>query len=379
MTKSTIKTVVVGDGWSALAAVGFGLQRVAEQGSGKVIWISGTGSHFAAPLPGMESGPGVELWKLLANRFGVDPGEAISGSFLREFRNKAFREPLWMKAPTAEARQDALNECLWSAERKMAPLWETRFASLTFNEIEGLIRTRMADGSFAQLQRIEGVPLSGFRVEEGQARAVILASGEEISFDQAIFADRWSDLPRLSGLPKNLAFIRRRHPISLLQATFTHSVPVGSEVMEGFFGSLHKESGEEFERHLWGHFSSDGKQSYWTLGLAEDEVEDNHQIAKKLRKMKSALDKMFCGSSWLPGEKTEFMATVCAEQVRFKDSLWFADGEVPSHPVHIPGVQGLFFVTDGYGPAASIEQVAGILRPHAEAERVDCAPDSVVS
>ena len=67
---------------------------------------------MSSALPSLETGPGVELWQRLARGFGVETGEAFSGSFLREFRNKAFREPVWTKAPTPEARKEVLKETL---------------------------------------------------------------------------------------------------------------------------------------------------------------------------------------------------------------------------------------------------------------------------
>lgn len=94
MTESTKKTVVVGDGWAALGAVGF----LAQAGV-QVYWIAGTGARVLAPLPTMEQGPGVLVWKELAAKLGVPCGEPETGSYLREFRNKAFREVSWTKAP----------------------------------------------------------------------------------------------------------------------------------------------------------------------------------------------------------------------------------------------------------------------------------------
>lgn len=360
--------IVIGDGWAALATVGFLVQGIREKSlaegraaEGRVVWIAGTGTRMQSALPGMETGPGVEVWARLARGFGIDPGEPRAGNYLREFRNKAFREPLWNKAPNPEARKETIDESLWSPERTLVPLWETRFA-MTVNEIEAAIRALLLGDSEegapwrALIRRVEGLPVSHLALEGGYVRSVRLASGEEIAGSRIYYADRWADLPGITGLPKNLAFIRRREPTSLLQATLTHAVPVGSDVKEGFFNTLHKESGEEFERHLWGHFSSDGAQSYWTLGITHEEVEDNHQIAKKLRRLKSGLDKMFTGSAWIPEGKADFMENVRSESVRFQESVLYAEGEPPTELVQLPEAEGLCFLTDGYGPSSALQQ-----------------------
>ena len=354
--------IVIGDGWSAMAAVGFLIQAQKP-----VVWIAGTGARIFSALPSMEHGPGVELWQRLARGFGIETGAPLSGSFLREFRNKAFRQPAWTKAPTPEMRKQVLEESVWAPEQRLAPLWEVRFP-LTLNEIDQQIRTLLLGDSEAGepwrklIRRIEGIPVHGFKVEEGRVTGVELGSGELISCQELIYADRWDWLPRLQGLAKNdLAFIRSREPASVLQAVFTHERPVGAALMEGFYGSLHRESGEEFERHVWGHFASDGAQSYWTLCLAGDEVEDNHQIGKKLRRLKSGLDKMFTGQTWLPEGKTEFMANVTGEAVRFHESVVFAEGEAPQKLVELHSAQGARFVTDGYGAASALIQVARAL------------------
>jgi len=66
---------------------------------------------------------------------------------------------------------------------------------------------------------------------------------------------------------------------------------------------------------------------------------------------------MFAEGSWLPEAKTEFMANVTDELVRFEEAALFAEGEVVTQPVELPKVQGVQFLTDGYGPSASMQQV----------------------
>ena len=91
--------VVVGNGWSALAAVGF----LASSGA-EVRWIEGSGTKMTAPLSSMEWGTALDLCSELGRLLGVELGEYQQGSFIREYRNKAFRQPPWMKAPELKAR-----------------------------------------------------------------------------------------------------------------------------------------------------------------------------------------------------------------------------------------------------------------------------------
>jgi hypothetical protein len=361
-----VAAVVVGDGWAALATVAFIAHQLRQESltSGKpadraVIWVAGGGARMNSALPGLETGPGVEVWQKLARDFGIDAGETQQGSYLREFRNKGFREPTWTKAPTPELRKEVMAETLWAPECQLAPLWESRF-TLTLNEIEERLRAQLMateDSPWtALIRRIEGVPVASIQ-SHGGATSITLQSGEEIAAPLIYFADRWSLLPGIAGIPKGLEFNRRREPTSVLQATFKHPTPVGVGLQEGFFNTLHKESGEEFERHFFGHFSSDGSQSYWTICLTMDEIEDNHLIAKKLRRLKNGLDKMFSGTAWVPEGQTEFMQNVGAEQVRFQEFLIFAEGEAPTEPVTLKGFDHLWFLTDGYGPSSALQQV----------------------
>jgi hypothetical protein len=347
--------VVVGDGWSAFGAVGF----LVTSGM-QVCWISASGSRTLSPLASLESGPGVDLWAELASRLEIDCGAPVAGSFTREFRNKSFREPYWTKAPTQEAREEVRKELLWEPEQKFAGGFERRF-SLTLNELEEEFRKTLLSDRFSNLRRIQGVPLTGFKSEEGALTAVILGSGDVIETDQVIYADRWSLLSALEGLPKPLPFLRKREPMGVLQASFVHDAPLALGSWENFFADMSRESGKDIERHLWGYFSTDGTRSTWTLCLSPEEVEDNHEIAKKLRKLKSTLDKIFVSPPFVSPEKQTFMATVIEEQVRFSEESFFADDQFPETPSRLKELSRITFLTDGYGPSWAFRQVGATL------------------
>lgn len=358
--------VIIGEGWSALGLAGFLSEREAT-----VTWISGSGARVYSPLPSIETGGleendtqgemGAQVWGALAVSLGIKAGELKSGSFTREFRNKAFREPIWNKAPSPKERKDVRDEVLWEAERTASPVFESRF-DLTLAEIEDKARELLSQKYSSKFRRVEGVPVQSIKIsEDGVVESVTLANGEIIPCDYLFYADRWSVLSQISGLPKGMPFTRKRTPVGVLQAVFTHEQPMGVDLQEGFFGSLHREAGEQTDRHVWGYFSQDGLTSYWTLFLNADEVEDNHAIGKKLRRMKSALDKMFTGESWLPEGKADFMSTVKKERVRFEDAMYFSSCDVLLEPAVVRDLKGIVFLTDAYGPAPAMRQVKRLL------------------
>jgi hypothetical protein len=358
----TKPVVVIGDGWAALGAVGF----LAAQGR-EVRWIAGTGSRMLSPLPTLEatesSRSAAWLWQTLAEKVGVELSQPQAGSYLREFRNKAFREPQWGRSPTPELRRETQGETLAPIETAIPSLFETRF-SQTLGEIEEEIRGRLAGSLFPNIRRVSGVLVAGIRVEDKRIVGLSLASGEEIEADEVIFADRWAALGGIEGMPKPLSFARKRGAVGVIQATFSHETPLAIGVNEGFFAALPKESGEEFQRHAWGYFSADGKRSFWTVCLSSEEGEDNHEIAKRLRRMKNTLDKVFTGTSWLPEGKADFMSTlspVSGEQVRFEEAILFSEGEPVLEPITIPQVAGLSFLTDGYGPSLALCQAGALV------------------
>lgn len=356
--------VVVGEGWAALGLLGF-LSTNPDLTGRPLVWISGTGARMFPALPSLEAGEGTtgpEHWARLTQCLGIEAGELRSGSYLREFRNKAFRNPSWEKTHTLEERRGVRDEELWAPERSIAPVHETRFA-LSIAEIESQVREKLlAKAEAGIIRRIESIPLAAFEAPGGLLESIKLGNGETIQCERFFFADRWGMISQIEGMPKGIPFVRSRDPVGVLQAALTHEVPVAAGATEGFFNTLHKEAGEEADRHLFGYFTSDGARSFWTLCFSPEEAEDNHAIAKKLRRMKNALDKMFPTQPWLPEGKPDFMSNVKGEQVRFEEGVVYAKGEPPRERVTLSGVEGLCFLTDGYGPGSALDQVGITLR-----------------
>mgnify|MGYP001599977190 CR=1 FL=1 len=69
---------------------------------------------------------------------------------------------------------------------------------------------------------------------------------------------------------------------------------------------------------------------------------------------------MFVGTAWLPEGKTEFMQNILpegGEQVLFHESVVLGEGDTVLEPITVPKLEGVCFLTDGYGPSAAALQV----------------------
>ncbi len=325
----------MGDGWSALGAIGF----LKHQGC-TVHWIKGASPKLIAPFPGLQLNSGAEVWKELMSVLEIDAGELTAGTFLREFRNKNFQIPNWEKTSNKEK--------LWSPEVIFSAQDEARF-ELELFEIEELARKALQN-----VPKTEGITVQELKIENQKLKGVVLSNGQVIETDFLICADRNIKVVGLDGFKKT-------SPVGMIQALFTHSEFMPGASHESFFAPLHKEAGEEIERNVWGYFMTGGRKSLWSVLLSEDETENNHEILKKLRKMKQALDRMFQGPEWLPQGKSSFISTIMDEQVRFIEEALFLKTEPPKEPILSKEILGVAFLTDAFGPATALLQVKMLL------------------
>ncbi|MGE0614482.1 MAG: hypothetical protein AB7P04_02490 [Bacteriovoracia bacterium] len=343
--------VVIGDGWSALSAVATALDQYS-----KVIWAAGTSARLLPVTASLEAGEGSDGWIRLAAGMDMDLGPFQAGSFLREFRNKAFHPPEWFTAASEQDRTEVRDEMLWLAERQAAPLREGRFEK-TFLEIEGDLRAMVL--AHPRLVRREGAPMKSY-AEMGGTAVVTLANGEVFSASRVIYADTLSSLRAVEGLPKEIKvaeMARKWQPMSCVQVEFTHAAAAGNGASESFYMKSPKDAGETMDRHVWGYFLADGKKSVWTFFLAPDEAEDNHEIAKKLRRIKQCLNKMFGTPEWLPAGKSEFTAGIAGERVTFHEGYFFAQGALDDVKRGARGDDVLSVCVDGFGPSMAMQQV----------------------
>jgi hypothetical protein len=141
--------------------------------------------------------------------------------------------------------------------------------------------------------------------------------------------------------------------VSALQVVFHHSEPLLQSLEAGIVIPMNRDSGETFDRDVLGYFV-EPTLSIWTVFLQADEIEENHEIMKKLRKMKQSLNRAFDSPDFLPNGKKDFMATVEKEQVRFEAGFLVIDGEFN------PSVANTDYVllNDSFGLTSALEEIA---------------------
>ena len=349
----SLNHVVIGNGWSALSVVAELYFK-----NEPITWITGTGAHLYAPLSVLEPKASEYLSSLLKKLEILDE-EPEQGSYLREYKNKSFARPAWFKAQTTELKKQTIEESVWEPEKRAIPIAESRF-SLDLATLEDRIREKLS--AMVGIKKIIGVPVKGFQFS-GDHAEVLLASGESIAAQKIYYADRWSLLTSLDGFPKSKNPTRHVTPMGVLQAQFTHSHSlVGADLHEVFTCIMHKDPGEEIMRSVWGYFCDEGKRSVWTVYLESEESLDNHTIAKKLRRLKQTLDRMFSSPEWLPKVDgvvvKDFLATIQNEQVSFEEDFIFSgsftkQSELPNAPVSLG--DELVLLTDGFGPSVAFE------------------------
>jgi hypothetical protein len=353
-TKPSYSFAVVGEGWSAIGAIA---THLISNPQAQVLWIAGTGARLLPPIAGMGEGAGAEVLAELGRRMSKVWGEPERGPNVREFKNKAFQIPAWARA-SADSALDTWCDSLGESERRFVPVREVTFEKPLI-EIEEEIRASLLGDP--RVTRIEGVPVHG--IETNERVNVRLGDGRQFEIDSLVYADSWNALRSVEGLPR-IAGLKGLVDGFALQLVCTHREPVHAEngmaVRESFFCQPMREPSEAIRRQVWGHFFDGGKRSIWTIFLASDESEDNHEIAKKIRRMKQTLNKMFVGGEWLGAKAKEFTDTILDEHVRFEEAIVVQEGDAPSEiPVikSADGVERVHFLQDGFGPAFSWSQL----------------------
>lgn len=346
--------IVIGEGWAATAAAGFW----AAAGH-PVSWVVGTGARIRAPLPFFGASPGVAVWQALARRLGIDAGESQKGCFLREFRKQGFRKPIWTQAPAPADRYDVFQETLWEGECRITAAFEERF-EMGLMDLEEEIRKAVF--GLKSIERIEGPQVSSIEWS-GEVGSLALSTGQKLDFSELVYADRWTLLKTIQGPPapvRSQIQERKLKPYPAFQLLMEHDSVIGSseDLKEGFLIELIREAGEEIQRHVWGGFFGAGRKSLWTVVLTPEEGEDNHQIAKRLRRIKQALNKCFSAPEWIGPDKKEFTQTVVRETVCFEEEAFFGAGDPK-----ILNWEGapIWFLTDSFGPASALDGVGRTL------------------
>ncbi len=353
--------ILFGEGSASI----FLLQELLKRNE-KILWIAGSGARLLPVMPSVKSP--LALATLIEGRSAlqVDPGSDPSieqGICHRVFRNKAFKLPVWKRFSDPMAREEAFLKETWAPEQSWVACHELAMKDLHPARIEEGLRESLE--SDPRITRIGHAPVVELEIFERGGK-IQLANGLISEFKQLYFCD---DLASLKSIPKLLTVFKHQlgalksgDRMSALQVVFHHSTPLKQEIRSGLVVPLNRDAGETFDRNVLGGFISPDR-SVWTVFLQPSECEDNHEIMKKLRKLKQALNRAFDSPEFLPEGKKEFMATVDREQVRFESGSLLAGGTIRENTTN----PDFILLNDALGFSETLERIAR----HFQYEAVD--------
>ncbi len=362
--------ILFGEGSASI----FLLQELLKRNE-KILWIAGSGARLLPVMPSVKSP--LALATLMEGRSSLqdDPGAnpAIEqGICHRVFRNKAFKLPVWKRLSDPVAREEAFLKETWAPEQSWVASHELAMKDLHPAQVEEGLRESLENDP--RITRIGHAPVVELEILDRGGK-IQLANGLISEFKQLYFCD---DLASLKSIPKLLTVFKHQlgalksgDRMSALQVVFHHSTPLKQEIRSGLVVPLNRDAGETFDRNVLGGFLS-ADRSVWTVFLQPSECEDNHEIMKKLRKLKQALNRAFDSPEFLPEGKKEFMATVDREQVRFESGSLLSGGtirETTTNPDFI-------LLNDALGFSETLERIARHFQY--EAVDVDAYAESVM-
>jgi hypothetical protein len=326
----------------------------------RVVWVAGSSAPLLPLMPHMKSELALSTLASAADSLAVSYESRIEkGLCHRVFKNKSFKLSNWKKA----------SEQTWIPELSLLGEDECRMEGLNPVLIEE--RLRASFESHPLITRVERSPVLEFEIFE-EGGKIQFAGGMLTEFKRFYFCDDPASLkafPKLQTIFKNqMKGIKPASRMGALQVVFHHSAPLKQAMSRGLVIPMNRESGETFDRDVLGYFV-EPTRSIWTVFLNPSECEENHEIMKKLRKLKQSLNRAFEGPEFLPEGKKEFISTVEREQVRFEDSALYTEGELQTSASNPDFV--LFM--DGLGQTKAMEQVArhfGLSLPEVQLEEV---------
>ena len=323
-----------------------------------VLWVSGSGARVQSAMPYVKSelalGTLLDSQNLVSE--DVFSARLEKGTFHRVFRNKGFKPPSWKRSSNLESQKQAMEEMVWAPELAYVGIEEFRAAGISPFSLEQSLRDSFEN--HPQITRVQNVPIVELEVFEHGGK-IQFANKLITEFKQFYFCDALSELgsiPKLGPVFKHqLSGVKMSSRVSALQVIFHHSASFNSSLDTGLVIPMNRDSGETFDRDALGYFVSPAL-SIWTVFLQQSECEDNHEIMKKLRKLKQSLNRAFESPEVLPEGKKDFIATIEKEQVRFEENFLFTEGSFKASEANADFVM----VTDAFGPTLMLEKIAEI-------------------
>jgi len=323
-----------------------------------IVWVGGSGAPLLPLMPHMKSEMALAVLASAAESTAtVFQGRLEKGLCHRVFRNKSFKLSNWKKA----------EEQTWLPELSYLGADECRMEGLDPILLEEKLRARFE--THPLITRVQNAPVIEFEVYTSGGK-IQFSNGLITEFKQFYYCD---DLASLKSFPKLLPIFKNQMKgvklgarMGALQVVFHHSTPLKQFMNRGLVIPMNRDSGETFDRDVLGYFV-EPTRSVWTVFLNPSECEENHEIMKKLRKLKQSLNRAFESPEFLPEGKKEFMATVEREQVRFEEAALHTEGNLEASASNPDFV--LF--TDSFGQTRSLERLAmhfGVKLPEIQIE-----------
>jgi hypothetical protein len=350
-TTQQLPILVFGEGSASIYLIAQLIKR-----NESIVWVKESGSQVWPVMPYVKSelalGALIDSHQAVCNEVFASPIE--KGTAHRVFRNKGFKMPSWKRSSNLEAQQQAFEEMVWTPEQAYLGVTELRIAGMSTMKIEQDIRAAIELSPL--VKKIEMAPVVEFEVFEHGGK-VQFSNGVITEFRQLFYCGPLAELKAIPKLPTVLkhqvAKAKSNSAVSVLQVMFKHSEPLLQTIETGLVIPMNRDSGETFDRDALGYFV-DSTHSIWSVFLQADEIEENHEIMKKLRKMKQSLNKAFDSPDFLPNGRKDFMATVEKEQVRFEAGFLVIEGEYKTSTANSDYV----LLNDSFGLSYALEQIA---------------------
>jgi len=310
-----------------------------------ILWITGSGARLIPVTPYVKSEKA--LATLLSAQASPSVRSLEHGTFHRTFRNKSFQFPVWKRAASLEAQEEAFDEIMWDPEKVFLGVQEYRMSGLTPVQIENKLRVFFED--HPQVKKIQSnTPIVEFEVYEHGGK-VQFSDGFITEFKQFYFCDSLNELralPKLQAVFRlPLSAIKSGNQMNALQVVFHHGVSLEHSRDVCFVIPMNRDSGETFDRNILGYFL-DERTSVWTVFLKPAECEDNHDIMKKLRKLKQTLTRAF--------DSPDLLSTVVKEQVRFEENCLTVNAKLNASVSNPDFV----LIPDAFGLSHALEMIA---------------------
>ena len=321
-----------------------------------IVWVKDSGSQVWPVMPYVKSelalGALIDSHQTITNE--VFSNSIEKGTAHRVFRNKGFKMPSWKRSSNLTNQQQAFEEMVWTPEQSYLGVTELRVAGLSTMKIEQDLRAAIEIHPL--VKKIEMAPVVEFEVFDHGGK-VQFSNGIITEFKQLFYCGPLAELkaiPKLSTVLKHqVSKAKANSAVSALQVMFQHSEPLLQSIETGLVIPMNRDSGETFDRDVLGYFAEPNR-SIWTVFLQADEIEENHEIMKKLRKLKQSLNKAFDSPDFLPQGKKDFMSTVEKEQVRFEAGFLVIEGEYKPSTANSDYV----LLNDSFGLTYALEQIA---------------------